>query len=39
MHYLSLVYFVNQPLHVSGTFAAHHQDVSVPPQLGQQTVN
>jgi hypothetical protein len=27
MHYLSSVYFVNQPLHVSGIFVAHHQDV------------
>jgi hypothetical protein len=27
MHYLSLVYFVNQPLHVSGIFVAHHQEV------------
>ena len=27
MHYLSSVYFVNQPLHVSGTFVAHHQEV------------
>jgi hypothetical protein len=27
MHYLSSVYFVNQPLHVSGIFMAHHQEV------------
>jgi len=27
MHYLSSVYFVNQPLHVSGLFVAHHQEV------------
>ena len=27
MHYLSLVYFVNQPLHVSGIFVAHHQEI------------
>ena len=27
MHYLSSVYFFNQPLHVSGIFVAHHQDV------------
>jgi len=27
MHYLSSVHFVNQPLHVSGIFAAHHQEV------------
>jgi hypothetical protein len=27
MHYLSLIYFVNQPLHVSGVFIAHHQEV------------
>jgi len=25
IHYLSSVNFVNQPLHVSGIFAAHHQ--------------
>ena len=25
MHYLSSVYFVNQPLHVSDIFVAHHQ--------------
>ena len=25
MHYLSSVYFVNQPLHVSRIFVAHHQ--------------
>ena len=27
MHYLSSVYFVNEPLHVSGIFVAHHQEV------------
>ena len=27
MHYLSSVYFVNQPLHVSGIFVAHHQEL------------
>ena len=27
MHYLSSVYFVSQPLHVSGVFVAHHQEV------------
>jgi hypothetical protein len=27
MHYLSSVYFVNQPLHVSGISLAHHQKV------------
>jgi len=27
MHYLSSVYFINQPLHVSGIFVAHHQEV------------
>jgi hypothetical protein len=27
MHYLSLIYFVKQPLHVSGVFIAHHQEV------------
>jgi hypothetical protein len=27
MHYLSSVYFVNQPLHVSDIFVAHHQEV------------
>jgi hypothetical protein len=26
MHYLSLIYFVNQPLHVSSKFA-HHQEL------------
>jgi hypothetical protein len=26
MHHLSLIYFVNQPLHVPGIFA-HHQEV------------
>ena len=27
LHYLSSVYFVSQPLHVSGIFVAHHQEV------------
>ena len=27
IHYLSSVYFVNQPLHVSGIFVAHYQEV------------
>jgi hypothetical protein len=27
MHNLSSVYFVNQPVHVSGIFVAHHQEV------------
>jgi hypothetical protein len=27
IHYLSLIYFVNQPLHVSGIPTAHHQEV------------
>jgi hypothetical protein len=27
MHYLFLIYFVKQPLHVSGVFIAHHQEV------------
>jgi len=27
MHYLSSVYFVSQPLHVSDIFVAHHQEV------------
>ena len=27
MHYSFSVYFVNQPLHVSGIFVAHHQEV------------
>jgi hypothetical protein len=26
-HYLSSVYFVSKPLHVSGVFVAHHQEV------------
>ena len=29
MHYLSSVYFVSQPLHVSGVFIAHHQEVYI----------
>jgi hypothetical protein len=27
LHCLSLVYLVSQPLHVSGVFVAHHQEV------------
>jgi hypothetical protein len=27
MQYLCLIYFVIQPLHVSGVFIAHHQEV------------
>jgi hypothetical protein len=27
MHYLSFIYFVTLPLHVSGMFIAHHQEV------------
>ena len=27
MHCLSSVYFVSQPLHISGMFVAHHQEV------------
>jgi hypothetical protein len=27
IHYLSSVYFINQPLHVLGIFVAHHQEV------------
>jgi hypothetical protein len=27
MHLFSLIYFVNQPLHVSGMFTAHHQEL------------
>jgi len=27
MHYISSVYFFSQPLHVSGIFVAHHQEV------------
>jgi hypothetical protein len=27
MHYLSSIYFVNQPLQVSDMFIAHHQEV------------
>ena len=26
MYYLSSVYFVNQPLNISGIFVAHHQE-------------
>jgi hypothetical protein len=29
MHYLSSVYSVTIPLHVSGLLAAHHQEVTV----------
>jgi hypothetical protein len=27
MHYLALIYFIKQPLHGSGLFIAHHQEV------------
>ena len=27
MHYLSSVYFLNRPVHVSGIFVAHHQEL------------
>jgi hypothetical protein len=27
MHYFFLIYFVNCPLHVSGIYIAHHQEV------------
>jgi len=27
MHYLSSVYFISQPLRVSGIFVAHHQEI------------
>jgi len=27
MHYLSSVYYVNQPLRVTGIFVTHHQEV------------
>jgi hypothetical protein len=27
MYYLSLIYYLKQPLHVSGVFIAHHQEV------------
>jgi hypothetical protein len=27
MHYVSFIYFVSQPLHVSGVFIVHHQEV------------
>jgi hypothetical protein len=26
MYYLPLIYFINQPLHVLGTFITHHQE-------------
>jgi hypothetical protein len=29
MHYLFSIYFVKQPLHVSGVFIAHHQEVFI----------
>jgi hypothetical protein len=29
MHYLSLLYFVKQFLHVSGVFIAHHHEVFI----------
>jgi len=33
MHCLSSVYYVNQPLHVSGIFVAYHQEVYCTEQL------
>jgi hypothetical protein len=27
VHYLAFIYFGSQPLHVSGVFIAHHQEV------------
>jgi hypothetical protein len=27
MHYLSLIYLIKNPLHISGMFTAHHQEV------------
>jgi len=43
MQFLASVYFVNQPLHISGIFVAHHQEaysmVLRPAQPDQQTVN
>jgi hypothetical protein len=27
VHYLSLIYFIKQPVHVSGMFDAHYQEV------------
>jgi hypothetical protein len=27
MHYFFSVYFINKPLHVSGIFVAHHQEI------------
>jgi hypothetical protein len=27
LHFWPLIYFVNQPLHVSGMFIVHHQEV------------
>ena len=38
MHYLSSFYFVNQPLHVSGIFVAHHQEVNCKHVYVQQFV-
>jgi hypothetical protein len=41
MHYSSLIYFVNKPLHVSGMFIFHHQKAvtvhtqRLPPDDGQ----
>jgi hypothetical protein len=37
MHCLSLIYFIKQPLHVSGIFTAHHQEVFT--VYGQQLVS
>ena len=48
MHYLSSVYFISQPRHISDIFVAHHQEVyyiyiyiyiyiySIPPDDGLQ---
>jgi hypothetical protein len=29
MHYLPIIYFVKQPLHVSSVLTAHHQEVFI----------
>jgi hypothetical protein len=39
MHYLSSVYFVNQPLHVLGIFVAHHQEVYCTQQFHPNPAN
>jgi hypothetical protein len=33
MHYIPLIYFVSQPIHVSGMFIAHHQEAVYVQQL------